>query len=110
MSSSYQRQDEPIILKSACKAHVVAGRHDPPVAEEDILHAYLFGEDVAANTTRTPPTYIVVGPGTEVTHLYEIGFFEAPDGPYAGRTLICHAMTARPAYERLFWRIAEEWT
>ena len=109
MGISSQDKDAPITLRSACKSHVIAGRYDPPVAKEDILHAYAFGEDIGINANRHPPTYMKVGPNVESTHLYEIGYFEAPNGPHAGRNLICHAMTARPSYEERFWRIVQEW-
>lgn len=96
--------DEPIILGSAMKPHMVGGRMTPPVTPRTILHAYAHGREVGVNADRDPPTYIVVGPDPPGNRLYEIGYFEAPSGAEAGRIMICHAMPARRRYQLIYWK------
>lgn len=100
---NYDEDIGPIILNSARKPHMIAGRRVPPVPDDVILHAYAHGIEVAMNAGRIPPTYIVVGPDQHGIMLYEIGYFEAPDGPDAGRLMICHAMPARLGYQTRYW-------
>ncbi|MCH9274841.1 hypothetical protein JS533_000860 [Bifidobacterium amazonense] len=95
--------EQPIILSSARKPHIVNGIPVPPVPDEVILHAYAHGEDVGVNAHRDPPTYMVVGPDPQGNRLYEIGYFEAPYGADAGRIMICHAMPARRSYQNRYW-------
>ncbi|KAA8815573.1 hypothetical protein EMB92_10470 [Bifidobacterium callitrichos] len=95
--------EEPIILRSARKPHVMGGRTVPPVPVSVILHAYAHSQEVGINAHRDPPTYMVVGPDPQGNRLYEIGYFEASAGADAGRIMICHAMPARPTYQIMYW-------
>ena len=95
--------EQPIILRSARKPHLIRGTVVPPVPDDIILHAYAHGEDVGANTDRDPPTYIAVGPDPQGSRLYEIGYFEAPYGADTGSIMICHAMPARHSYQIQYW-------
>ena len=91
--------ENPLILPSA---HRERKHGEPHIPDEDILHVYRHGIQVDVNTTRIPPTHILVGTGCTGAVLYEIGVVERSWIPEATEHVIVHAMRARLNYEMLW--------
>ncbi|NEG88822.1 hypothetical protein [Bifidobacterium aerophilum] len=88
--------EDPLIIPSAHREH----KHgEPPISDDDILHAYRYGIEVDVNVSRTPPTHILVGTGRSGAVLYEIGVIERSWMPGITEHVIVHAMRARLSYE-----------